>query len=270
MWGSHAALRADVIYRDYHDFYVSRTDTTTGKVTDKLGRTFDLTLVENSDHLKRRYAGLNTQATFRAASLDAGVNYTLSHAWGNVDGESASAGPTSDSTLSYPEYKQPSWNSPEGDLSIDQRHRARVWANYGLPWVRNLSIGVLETLETGVPYAANRPRGQLHARASRTAAAVRTDPGDQSVQPVPVVRVRRIGVGERRRSDGRQDRSNGPDVGHGTGQLRDVQSVYDDSRARGELGRGADVRQRAEPDGVYVAARVARVVRRQVLISNRT
>ncbi len=154
-WGSRAAVRADVIYRDYHDFYAARTDTTTGKATDKLGRTFDLTLVENSDHLKRQYAGLNAQATFRpVSSVEAGVNYTFSHAWGNVDGESASAGPTSDSTLQYPEYKQASWNYPDGSLSIDQRHRARLWVNTGLPWVKNLTIGALQTLETGVPYGA--------------------------------------------------------------------------------------------------------------------
>jgi len=154
-FSNRAALRADVIYRDYHDFYAARTDSTTGKVTDKLGRTFDLTLVENSDHLERRYLGLSTQATFRLGGhAEAGATYTLSHAWGNVDGENAGSGPTSDSTLQYPEYKQASWNYPVGDLSIDQRHRARLWMNYGLPWVKNLTIGVLETVESGVPYGA--------------------------------------------------------------------------------------------------------------------
>jgi len=156
-WGSRLALRADVIYRDYRDFYAARTDMTTGKVADKLGRTFDLALIENAnaDHLTRRYAGLNTQATVRLAStVDAGASYTLSRAWGNVDGESAAAGPTADSTLQYPEYKQASWNAPVGDLSIDQRHRARVWLNYGLPWVRGLTLGVLQTIESGVPYGA--------------------------------------------------------------------------------------------------------------------
>jgi hypothetical protein len=154
-WGSRATVRADVIYRDYRDFYVSRTDMSTGKVTDKLGRTFDLTLIENADHLKRRYAGLSTQATLRLASrLDAGATYTLSHAWGNVDGENAGAGPTADASLQYPEYKQESWNYPEGDLAIDQRHRARIWANYALPWVPRLTVSLLQTLESGTPYGA--------------------------------------------------------------------------------------------------------------------
>jgi outer membrane receptor for ferrienterochelin and colicin len=149
------ALRADVIHRRYHDFYAQRTDMTTGRVTDKLGRTFDLTVIENSDHLQRQYAGLNTQATYRIGSrFDLGATYTLSRAWGNVDGENPNAGPTADSTLQFPEYKQASWNSPEGDLSIDQRHRARLWANYNLPWLQGMTVSVLQTLETGVPYGA--------------------------------------------------------------------------------------------------------------------
>ena len=102
-WGSRAAVRADFVYRDYRDFYVARTDLVTGRVTDKLGRTFDLTLIENGDHLKRRYAGLNTQATLRLGStFDAGATYTLSRAWGNVDGENAGAGPTADVSLHTP------------------------------------------------------------------------------------------------------------------------------------------------------------------------
>jgi len=176
-WGSRMAVRADMIYRDYHDFYVQRTDMSTGKVTDKLGRTFDLTLVENGDKLKRRYAGLNTQATFHfGPTTEAGANYTLSHAWGNVDGESANSGPTADSSLQYPEYKQASWNYPEGDLAIDQRHRARLWLNYGLPWVQNLTLGVLETLESGVPYGAVSSSGV-------NAAMYVTNPGYTSVPP---------------------------------------------------------------------------------------
>ena len=102
-------------------------------MTDKLDRQFDLTLIENTDRLKRRYAGLSTQGTYRAApSLNLGATYTLSRTWGNFDGEGAN-GPAPDGSLQYPEYKQAAWNYPEGDLSIDQRHRARIWATYGVP-----------------------------------------------------------------------------------------------------------------------------------------
>ncbi|MEO8258538.1 MAG: TonB-dependent receptor [Acidobacteriota bacterium] len=152
--GERATVRADLIYRSFHDFYAWRTDQTTGSVTDSLGQTLDLTLVENTDRLKRRYAGLSTQGTYRAAArLNLGATYTLSRTWGNFDGETAN-GPAPDAGLQYPEYKQAAWNYPEGDLSIDQRHRARVWATYGVPRISGLLVSVLQTLETGVPYGA--------------------------------------------------------------------------------------------------------------------
>jgi hypothetical protein len=154
-FGTRAAARADVVYRDYRDLYVYRQDTSTGKVTAITGQQFDLTLVENTNDLKRRYAGLTTQGTYRFTRADAGATYTLSRSWGNFNGENAGSGPTPGEILQYPEYKQASWNYPEGDLQTDQRHRARLWVNYGLPWVNGLTLSLLETLESGVPYGAN-------------------------------------------------------------------------------------------------------------------
>jgi outer membrane receptor for ferrienterochelin and colicin len=154
-FGNRASVRADFIYRNYRDFYAARTDMSTGQVRDKLDRPFDLTVIENTDALKRRYAGLSTQATYRAGSrFDFGMTYTLSRAWGNIDGESATGGPGTDAGLQYPEYKEASWNYPMGDLAIDQRHRARLWATYALPQLPNLLVSVLQTLESGVPYGA--------------------------------------------------------------------------------------------------------------------
>ncbi len=99
--------------------------------------------------------GLSTQATYRVSSaLDLGGTYTLSRTWGNFDGESLSrrAGGERQPVLSR--VRQEAWNYPEGDLATDQRHRARLWANYGLPWVPGLTLSALQTLETGVPYGA--------------------------------------------------------------------------------------------------------------------
>ena len=45
----------------------------------------------------------------------------------------------------------------DGDLSIDQRHRARLWLNYGVPKVEGLTVSVLQTLTSGVPYGAIGP-----------------------------------------------------------------------------------------------------------------
>ena len=45
---SRASFRADYMYRDYRDFYVSRTDLSTGRVTNSAGQSFDL-----DDHRER-------------------------------------------------------------------------------------------------------------------------------------------------------------------------------------------------------------------------
>lgn len=157
-WGGRAALRADFVYRNYRNFYVQRTDVSTGQVANSLGNRFDLTLFENDRDglLKRRYAGLTTQGTYRFdARTDAGVTYTLSRAWGNFNGESFAGGPVAPDVLSYPEYRQASWNYPDGNLQIDQRHRARLWLNYGVPKVDGLTVSLLQTLDSGSPFGPN-------------------------------------------------------------------------------------------------------------------
>jgi outer membrane receptor for ferrienterochelin and colicin len=157
-FGSKAALRADYVYRNFRDFYVTVLNTGTGRVQDQLGKTYDLALVQNSSDLKRRYSGVTTQATYRFNTrIDVGATYTMSRAWGNVEGENVGSGPITSTAFQYPEYKQASWNYPEGDLSIDQRHRGRLWINYGIPGIDGLSIAVLQALTSGVPYGASGP-----------------------------------------------------------------------------------------------------------------
>lgn len=171
-FGARAALRADYVYRDFKDFYVQRTDTTTGRATDTRtfapasvrGREYDLSFIENdtSGLLKRRYSGLTLQGQYRfGARLDIGATYTISRTWGNVDGENFVSGPIPDSSLQYPEYRQESWNYPEGDLSIDQRHRGRVWATVS-PWGSGLMLSVLQSLESGIPYSASNQNGTFN------------------------------------------------------------------------------------------------------------
>jgi hypothetical protein len=152
--GSRGAVRADFTYRDYNDFYTLRTDLTTGKVTDSTNRKYDLTLIENTSALDRQYVGLAVQGTYRpGTTLDIGGNYTLSRTWGNVEGETTN-GPAASGALQYPEYKEAEWNYPTGDLSVDQRHRVRLWATYHVPQLRGLSVSLLQAIESGVPYGA--------------------------------------------------------------------------------------------------------------------
>jgi hypothetical protein len=149
------AVRADYSYRDYHDFYSQRIDTTTGTVTDQLGNKADLALVENTDGVKRRYQGVTLLATYRISGRsDVGGNYTLSHLWGNFDGENVPSGPLTVDLFQYPEYRQQSWFAPEGDLSADQRHRATMWMNWGVNKVDGLTLSVFENLGSGLPYGA--------------------------------------------------------------------------------------------------------------------
>jgi Carboxypeptidase regulatory-like domain len=153
---NRASVRADVTYRKYHDFYASVINGSTGKVTNAFGQSFDLSLIENTDSLKRQYSGLTTQGEYRLnGSSQFGGQYTLSHAWGNFEGENVSSGPINATMTEYPEYKQESWNYPEGDLKVDQRHRARLWLTYGVPRANGLILSLLETLESGVPYGAS-------------------------------------------------------------------------------------------------------------------
>jgi len=154
-------VRADFVYRDFSDFYASRADSSTGRVTDSRGSVYDLTLIENSNIVDRKYKGVTLQATYRAGSrVNVGGNYTLSKASGNFDGENSASGPVTTQLLKFPEYVQARWNSPEGDLSIDQRHRARLWGTYRVPGpdsIGAIDLGVVQTLESGVPYGAVGP-----------------------------------------------------------------------------------------------------------------
>jgi outer membrane receptor for ferrienterochelin and colicin len=162
---SKGSVRADYAFRNYTDFYIRQTDLSTGKVTDSLGRTFDVSVIKNAegDELKRRYQGGTVSANYRPhANIDAGVSYTLSRLWGNVDGENAGSGPISTTIYSYPEYRELEWNLPEGNLFGDQRHRARVWGVFRVPMAETagrLDLGLLFGAASGVPYGLNTNPG---------------------------------------------------------------------------------------------------------------
>jgi outer membrane receptor protein involved in Fe transport len=159
--GTRGTLRVDGVWRTYHDFYSQRADMATKTTTDALKNTYDLFLVENTNNVKRRYSGLSMQASYRiTAGLDVGGNYTLSRTWGNFDGETAGSGPSVAQVDAFPEYKRADWNSPEGDLAADQRHRARAWGTYVVPMPRragSLTFGLLQQMGSGVPYGAVAP-----------------------------------------------------------------------------------------------------------------
>jgi hypothetical protein len=155
--GARTSLRLDVVRRAFGNFYAMRTDTTTGQVVDEFGVPSDLRIVENTDRLTRHYLALNAQLSHRiGAEGQIGASYTLSRLRGNVNGETLGAGPVALDVLSYPEYFDPAWRNPEGDLAADQRHRARVWGVYLMPVsdVTEFSVGLVQHVESGTPYGA--------------------------------------------------------------------------------------------------------------------
>jgi outer membrane receptor protein involved in Fe transport len=159
--GTRGTLRVDGVWRTYHDFYSQRADMTTRSISDTLGNEYDLFFVENTNDVTRRYSGMSVQASYRVSGgLDVGGNYTLSRTWGNFDGETAGGGPSVAQVSAYPEYKRADWNSPEGDLAADQRHRANVWGTYVVPMppgAGSITFGLLQQVGSGVPYGAVAP-----------------------------------------------------------------------------------------------------------------
>ncbi|MEO8483161.1 MAG: carboxypeptidase regulatory-like domain-containing protein [Acidobacteriota bacterium] len=155
--GSRASVRVDFVNRTYGDFYAGRIDTTTGTVFDTFGQPYDLKLLQNTDALTRTYRGLSFIGNYRASGgVNVGGSYTLSELRGNVNGENVNTGPLDSDILSYPEYSKESWGYPTGDLAADQRHRARLWATYALPWHRlgTMTVSAVQSIDSGTPYGA--------------------------------------------------------------------------------------------------------------------
>lgn len=158
--GSRAFARIDYIDREWGDYYVSVTNTSTGLVTEpKTGAVFDVTQVTNTDDFYREYQGVQSQAQFRATNwLQIGGSYTWSKLRGNAEGEGTAGGPSSTGgwTFTYPEYQGFDQNAPVGFLSGDQRHKARIWASATLPLgpAGNLNFSLLNRFDSGIPQSA--------------------------------------------------------------------------------------------------------------------
>jgi hypothetical protein len=155
--GSKGSFRIDGVFRDYDNFYSDQVLPGV-QVSDPTGRSFDLNRVVTTNGLDRKYKALMGQVQYRFFdALTLGGNYTLSQSYGNVNNETAASGPVQDDYLAYVEYKDYDWNTPVGDLSIDQRHKLRLWATYdfSLGKAGTAAIGVLEAYNSGRPYSAD-------------------------------------------------------------------------------------------------------------------
>lgn len=158
--GNRGLVRTDYVHREGHDFYATRIDLGTGTVDAGPVGILDLAVITNDDSAyERRYDGLHTQAQYRISdTLAVGGNWTWSHARGNFDGETRNSGPITGSLPSYPEYKEARWNSPYGDLAVDQRHKVRAWLTWDAIATdhHSLTVSVMESFWTGENYSAIR------------------------------------------------------------------------------------------------------------------
>jgi len=154
--GAKGQLRVDYVNREYGDFYFTRRDLGTGQTSSPELGDFDLGFIENNDSLlERKYDGVISQFSYRVSDkLSLGGNWTWSHARGNFDGENRDSGPLTATVGEYPEYKAFAQNNPRGDLAIDRRNNARVWAIYDVLRSNHnsLSVSVLQSFFSGSPY----------------------------------------------------------------------------------------------------------------------
>jgi outer membrane receptor protein involved in Fe transport len=157
---SRGYIRADYINRDWNNYYVAITNTSTGIVTEpRTGARFDFTRIENTNLLDRKYEAVQLSGQYRPLNwLDLGANYTWSTLEGNAEGENVGSGPITESgwIFTYPEYTGFAQNRPTGYLSGDQRHKARVWATVDIPLggFGNVNISGLHRYDSGLPYSA--------------------------------------------------------------------------------------------------------------------
>ena len=150
--GKAGYARADFVYRNWDDFYVSYVNTGTGKVTDAYGTVYDHAIVGNDSSVyDRTYTGVQTQFSYRfTPRLQVGGTYTWSQLVGNLTGEDSGSGPVVGVATERPEYRQESWNYPTGYLNSDQRHRAKIWATYDQPTPIGLfKLSLLESFDSG-------------------------------------------------------------------------------------------------------------------------
>ncbi|HVT58404.1 MAG TPA: TonB-dependent receptor [Thermoanaerobaculia bacterium] len=157
--GNRGFFRTDYVHRKSADFYAQVTTTATGHVNTANGPT-DLTVLTNtSTGTARSYNGLHTQLQYRVLDrLSLGASWALTETRGNFDGELPGTGPVATGALQYPEYKDPRWNNPTGDLASDQRHRVRLYGIFNiLHGTNTLDLGFIGSHFSGTPYGAVGP-----------------------------------------------------------------------------------------------------------------
>lgn len=156
---SRGAIRIDLMFRDWHDFYAARIDQNTGTRTDPLGIVNDVAWIINDNRAtKRQYRAARVEGSWNTPKISAGVSYTLSSLRGNDEAEELTTGQQPrnlPSHLWYPEFVGYPQRRPIGYLSQDQRHRARLWLSALHPTRRGtMTVSALQSFASGRAYSA--------------------------------------------------------------------------------------------------------------------
>jgi len=158
--GPAAYVRADLVLRDWRDFYAASVTADTRRANTPLGIPVDLILLSNSNRIQRRYRGVHLQGRWTASPFDAGVHYTYASLRGNDGGESPISGAAAniDPAIFYPEFFAYDRAIPVGYLPGDQRHRLRAWAGYEHAFGRAvLSTSILHNFDSALSYSIAGP-----------------------------------------------------------------------------------------------------------------
>ncbi|HEX6087989.1 MAG TPA: TonB-dependent receptor, partial [Thermoanaerobaculia bacterium] len=148
-------VRADLVARDWRDFYSLSVTQDTRRTSTPLGIPVDLALVRNTNDIERTYRGVHLQARWSPSPLDLGAFYTWSKLRGNDEGETMN-GPVANvaPSLYYPEFFDYERNNPTGYLRGDQRQRVRAWAGLNLG---RFDVSLLQTYDSGIAYSISAP-----------------------------------------------------------------------------------------------------------------
>lgn len=147
--------RADVISRDWSNFYSQRTLGTT--VLDPLGQQSDLQEIYTTDEFfERTYRAASIQASYPVTErLQVAGNYTWSETKGNVLAETQGNGPITEVVFQYPEFRAFDEHAPTGHLPSDQRHKLRLWATFTVPTsVGNFTFSALQRFDSATAFSA--------------------------------------------------------------------------------------------------------------------
>jgi hypothetical protein len=155
--GNKGLVRADVVYREWDDFYAERN--APGDQVLVGSTPADVTTIGNfgNDKLERNYTGILLSARYRVTDrLTLAGNYTWSETEGNINGETGGSGPVPTSPNTFAEYREERWNFPVGLLNSDQTHKFRFWGVYDIinNSHHNLNVSLLQNFFSGTPYGA--------------------------------------------------------------------------------------------------------------------